>query len=65
LFGGDSSIDQLNKIFEKTGVPGEAEWPGISQIMANYTGSNYLQSVGKPVESWFEREVDPKALDLL
>jgi serine/threonine protein kinase len=65
LFSGDSSIDQLNKIFEKTGVPGETDWPGISQIMANYTGSNYPQSVGKPVESWFQREIDEKALDLL
>lgn len=40
LFEGDSHIDQINKIFEKNGVPGESEWPGFSRIMAEYNGCN-------------------------
>jgi len=51
LFVGDSSIDQLNQVFQKMGVPTENDWAGITQIMANYTGASYNGSGGVPFES--------------
>lgn len=32
LFPGDSEIDQLFRIFRTLGTPGEAEWPGVTQL---------------------------------
>lgn len=32
LFGGDSDIDQLYRIFRTLGTPTEATWPGVSQL---------------------------------
>lgn len=32
LFGGDSEIDQLYRIFRAMGTPNEKTWPGVSQL---------------------------------
>jgi serine/threonine protein kinase len=36
LFGGDSEIDQLHRIFKVLGTPTEATWPGF-QRMPNFS----------------------------
>ena len=61
LFLGDSEIDQLYKIFRTLGTPGEAEWPGISEL------KDYKSTFPKwkPQELSDYVNLDKSGLDLL
>jgi len=65
IFQGDSTIDQISKIFEIMGTPNEKTWPGINRILklSKVDSLKHYEPTNLSNLFQFRRQIDPLALD--